>query len=213
MSAKFFFDHLDGFIPGAVGEPGARTFVLQARAGEQVVTFKMEKEQVAMLGRYLAQEADRLGGAPADRDVAGLLEPVTPCWVVGTLSAAVDPETRRVHITAEELVLEDLDDDDPFTEEYLDDPDEDLLDELLAAEFPDDVDDDLDDPDGEVDEALRDEIEQLVGPHGVARFEISLGQAVAFAEIAEELMSAGRPPCRLCGRPMEPAGHACPRWN
>lgn len=202
MSEKFFFEHLDGFIPGAVGQPGARTFVLQARQGEQVVTFKMEKEQVAMLGRYLAQEAARLGGAEPDRDVTGLLEPVEPCWVVGTLSAAVDPETMRVHITAEELVLDDPDDPDGdlFTEEYLDRPDSD----------PDDEEDEDDDG---LDDLLMDEVAQILSVHGVARFELTLGQAVAFAELAEELMSAGRPPCRLCGRPMDPAGHACPRWN
>lgn len=202
MSEKFFFEHLDGFIPGAVGEPGARTFVLQARLGDQVVTFKMEKEQVAMLGRYLAQESARLGGAEPDRDVAGLVEPVEPCWIVGTLSAAVDPDTCRVHITAEELVLDDTERDEDgglFAEEYLDDPDDDLDDDP-------DLDDDLDD-------LLMDEVAQLLSVSGVARFEISLGQAVAFAELAEELMAAGRPPCRLCGRPMEPGGHACPRWN
>ena len=41
----------------------------------------------------------------------------------------------------------------------------------------------------------------------------TLGQAMAFAEQAEELVTSGRQPCRLCGRPMEPGGHACPRWN
>lgn len=46
-----------------------------------------------------------------------------------------------------------------------------------------------------------------------ARFTIHGGQAAAFAEAAAELMAAGRPPCRLCGAPMEPSGHACPRWN
>ena len=28
-----------------------------------------------------------------------------------------------------------------------------------------------------------------------------------------ELVAAGRPPCRLCGRPIDPDGHACPRMN
>lgn len=46
-----------------------------------------------------------------------------------------------------------------------------------------------------------------------ARFVMRAGQAAAFAEAAAELMSAGRPPCRLCGAPMDPSGHACPRWN
>jgi len=31
-------------------------------------------------------------------------------------------------------------------------------------------------------------------------------------EIAE-IVAAGRPPCPLCGAPMDPAGHVCPRSN
>ena len=27
------------------------------------------------------------------------------------------------------------------------------------------------------------------------------------------LVEAGRPPCPLCGMPMDPTGHRCPRWN
>lgn len=46
-----------------------------------------------------------------------------------------------------------------------------------------------------------------------ARFTIRAGQAAAFAEAAAELMAAGRAQCRLCGAPMDPSGHACPRWN
>jgi len=26
-------------------------------------------------------------------------------------------------------------------------------------------------------------------------------------------MAAGRPPCSLCGQPLDPEGHACPRLN
>lgn len=46
-----------------------------------------------------------------------------------------------------------------------------------------------------------------------ARFRLSRAQVVAFIEQARELMSAGRPPCYLCGLPMEPTGHPCPRLN
>lgn len=46
-----------------------------------------------------------------------------------------------------------------------------------------------------------------------ARFTIRGEQAAAFAEAAAELMAAGRAQCRLCGAPMDPSGHACPRWN
>ncbi|MFM7062838.1 MAG: DUF3090 family protein [Actinomycetes bacterium] len=199
MSPQFEFDRVDGFVVGTVGEPGARTFYLQARVGNAVTSFKMEKEQVAMLGRYLAQVVGTMGGAAPDRDVAGLVEPVEPQWAVGTLSALVDEDARTVQITAEELLLdEDLDE----------------LEETFDPGLPDD----LDDPDEELgyaeDDELVEQLEELLGIRGrTAEFTLTLGQAMAFAEQAEELVAAGRRPCRLCGRPMEPDGHDCPRWN
>ena len=42
---------------------------------------------------------------------------------------------------------------------------------------------------------------------------ISRAQVRAFIERAEELMAGGRPPCRVCGAPLDPEGHACPRAN
>jgi uncharacterized repeat protein (TIGR03847 family) len=59
--------------------------------------------------------------------------------------------------------------------------------------------------------------EQLVEedePEGDSlRVIISRSQVRAFIERAEELMAGGRPPCRVCGAPMDPEGHACPRAN
>jgi uncharacterized repeat protein (TIGR03847 family) len=46
-----------------------------------------------------------------------------------------------------------------------------------------------------------------------ARFRLTLAQVVAFVEHARDLVAAGRPPCYLCGLPMEPTGHPCPRLN
>ena len=46
-----------------------------------------------------------------------------------------------------------------------------------------------------------------------ARFRLTRAQVAAFVEVARELVSAGRPPCYLCGRPMDAAGHACARLN
>jgi uncharacterized repeat protein (TIGR03847 family) len=47
----------------------------------------------------------------------------------------------------------------------------------------------------------------------VARFSLSLEQAAAFAIAATSLVEAGRPPCPLCGLPLDPSGHDCPRTN
>jgi uncharacterized repeat protein (TIGR03847 family) len=45
------------------------------------------------------------------------------------------------------------------------------------------------------------------------RVELTRGQVQAFCRLAEETVAAGRPPCRWCGRPLDPDGHACPRMN
>jgi uncharacterized repeat protein (TIGR03847 family) len=45
------------------------------------------------------------------------------------------------------------------------------------------------------------------------RVGMSLAQTLAFIERARSVVSAGRPPCPLCGRPQGPTGHFCPRLN
>ena len=47
----------------------------------------------------------------------------------------------------------------------------------------------------------------------MARFTITRAQAAAFAIRATTLVEAGRPPCPLCGGPLDPSGHECPRTN
>jgi uncharacterized repeat protein (TIGR03847 family) len=45
------------------------------------------------------------------------------------------------------------------------------------------------------------------------RARIGADQAAGFVATSDELMVQGRPPCFLCGMPVDPAGHACPRLN
>jgi len=47
----------------------------------------------------------------------------------------------------------------------------------------------------------------------MARFLVTRAQAAAFAIRATSLVEAGRPPCPLCGLPLDPSGHRCPRTN
>src|SRR5580698_2071477 len=47
----------------------------------------------------------------------------------------------------------------------------------------------------------------------VLRVALSREQAAAFAIHATRLVEAGRPPCPLCGLPLDPSGHDCPRTN
>ena len=62
---------------------------------------------------------------------------------------------------------------------------------------------------GEPSEPLSDTPE---GPD-VLRVRLSPERALAFAQRAERVVAAGRPPCPLCGLPLDPEGHICPRQN
>ena len=46
-----------------------------------------------------------------------------------------------------------------------------------------------------------------------ARFRMTRAQVAAFIAVGDQLVQSGRPPCRLCGQPIDPEGHACPRLN
>jgi uncharacterized repeat protein (TIGR03847 family) len=46
-----------------------------------------------------------------------------------------------------------------------------------------------------------------------ARFLATREQMAALAIRAARLVEAGRPPCPLCGYPLDPSGHQCPRTN
>ncbi|HYS31851.1 MAG TPA: DUF3090 domain-containing protein [Streptosporangiaceae bacterium] len=50
------------------------------------------------------------------------------------------------------------------------------------------------------------------GP-AILRVTITAAAARAFAKRALQLITAGRPPCPLCGLPLDPSGHVCPRQN
>jgi uncharacterized repeat protein (TIGR03847 family) len=56
------------------------------------------------------------------------------------------------------------------------------------------------------------EVEAEAEP-ATARFRLTREQVAAFVVRAADLMAGGRPPCRLCGAPLDPEGHACPRLN
>jgi uncharacterized repeat protein (TIGR03847 family) len=50
------------------------------------------------------------------------------------------------------------------------------------------------------------------GPDAV-RVRITADAARAFIKRAERVVAAGRPPCPLCGLPLDAGGHVCPRQN
>jgi len=164
--SDFDLDEPDRFTAGAIGEPGARVFYLQAAQGTAVVSLRLEKQQVAALAQYLLGVLSDLPVVPPDElpTELELVEPVVPEWVVGTLSVAYDDSQDRIILQAEELV------------------------------------DEEEEEEGEVEA-------------GHARFHLTRAQVVAYCNHAEDLVASGRPPCPICGQPMDPDGHVCPRSN
>jgi uncharacterized repeat protein (TIGR03847 family) len=78
---------------------------------------------------------------------------------------------------------------------------------LVAAELTGDEDDDDDEDEEERDDPL------LGGRGATARILATREQMAALAIRATRLVESGRPPCPLCGYPLDPAGHQCPRTN
>jgi uncharacterized repeat protein (TIGR03847 family) len=61
-------------------------------------------------------------------------------------------------------------------------------------------------------EELRLEGDEVV-EGSTARFGVTVAQMRALVERGEELVAGGRPNCPLCGNPMNPDGHSCPKTN
>jgi uncharacterized repeat protein (TIGR03847 family) len=175
MSRSFDLPEADWATIGTVGEPGHRTFYLQARQGDRVVTLKLEKQQVATLAEFILEILSDLptpGDLP-DLATLDLIEPVLAEWAVGRIQLAYDNSADRVVILADEIGLVD----------------------------PDEADDDLESTLG------------IAPDLGTGRFGLTRSQAAGMAGRGIELVGAGRPPCALCGHPIEPEGHSCPRTN
>jgi uncharacterized repeat protein (TIGR03847 family) len=103
------FENPDRFVAGAVGQPGNRTFYLQAREGNRIVSVVLEKVQVALLAERLTQllaEVRERGAnvplepAPADIDTAPLDEPINETFRVGTMAIVWDGDDESTVVEA-----------------------------------------------------------------------------------------------------------------
>ncbi|CAN5825351.1 MAG: DUF3090 family protein [Actinomycetota bacterium] len=117
MGDSFEIDPVDWVTAGAVGEPGRRTFYLQARRAHDLLALVVEKAQVQWLAQLAQELLSRVGVTvtPDDLDANAqqLLEPVVATWRAGSLSLGMDEEGQRFLLEAEQL----LDDDDETQEE------------------------------------------------------------------------------------------------
>jgi uncharacterized repeat protein (TIGR03847 family) len=185
------FDPPERFVVGTVGEPGQRTFFIQARAGARMVSVALEKQQVAALAERVDELLDQIlddgssaelvpAVAPHDLDdQAPLEQPIEEEFRAGTMTLSWDPGINRV-------VIEVF----PITDEVLVGPEDDeLAGELTGEAFVE--------PE----------------PEEVLLVRITPGTARAFALRAGRVVEAGRPSCPFCGGPVDPAGHLCVRAN
>jgi uncharacterized repeat protein (TIGR03847 family) len=99
----FIFDEPDRFVAGTVGEPGDRTFYLQARKGGALVSVGLEKAQVAALAERLDDLLDAVD-APTAQTIADehdLEQPVVELFRVGAMALAWDAGNDAVVIEAQ----------------------------------------------------------------------------------------------------------------
>ncbi len=189
MSRRIFvFDPPDQFIAGTVGVPGDRTFYLQARRRATIVSVALEKVQVAVL-------AERLGALlDAVRDAGREVPEPTAERAARMAGRGIDtprlaePVVESFRVAAMTLAWDDA-------------RDQVVIEARAASE------------DGTVDlEEAEDDDDDDEGPD-LLRVRISAGAALEFAHEAAQVVAAGRPPCPLCGQPLNPEGHICPRRN
>lgn len=116
MSPAFEIDPVEVLTAGAVGEPGRRTFFVQARRGTDHVTLLCEKQQVGLLAEMLGELLERIDedeiGDPAIDPALELSEPLEPDFRVGQMAVGYDPARDLVLLQCDEYLDEDDEDDD-----------------------------------------------------------------------------------------------------
>lgn len=123
------FDPPERFVAGTVGEPGGRTFFLQARSGQRMISVALEKQQVAVLAERIDELLDEVMAstgnetlipavAPVGLDDSEPLEqPIDEQFRAGTMTLSWDPGIARVVIEVFPLTETAEEDEDPEPEE------------------------------------------------------------------------------------------------
>ena len=168
------------------GEPGLRTFRVDAHSGSAISSVWMEKEQLLQLGVYLRDMVGRLSKEDRDKE-SDLREDV---WSGGDLN---------IDFKAGQMLLSYDKDSNAF---YLQAYERENI-ELPEGDFPQGS----EGSDPQSDDANENPETESVG------YWITTAQAIVLGEESLKICAAGRPTCFLCGQPINPDGHACPRAN
>ena len=118
----------DRVVVGTIGLPGARTFYLQVRAGTQIVSIALEKQQAAQLAEKIDEILDQLitvegnpfsvpTSTPIELVDNDQLEAVQEQFRTGAMSLGWDPTTAQVVIEAYPITDVDADDNDESLDE------------------------------------------------------------------------------------------------
>ena len=168
------------------GEPGLRTFRVDAHSGSAISSVWMEKEQLLQLGVYLRDMVGRLSKEDRDKE-SDLREDV---WSGGDLN--IDFKAGQM------LLSYDKDSNAFYLQAY----------ERENIELPEgDSPHGSEGSDPQSDDANENPETESVG------YWITTAQAIVLGEESLKICAAGRPTCFLCGQPINPDGHACPRAN
>ena len=158
-STSFDFERVTRVTAGAIGQPGKRAFYLQLRAGRELISLAIEKDQLRTLAERLQEVFSKVSASPPERLPDMKLEqPIDPLWRVGFMTLTYSADDRAFEVSLVELVDEGAE---PAT----------------------------------------------------GRFHASLAQMQALATHAPGVIAAGRPPCPMCGGPIDHDGGVCPRLN
>ena len=109
----FEFDPVDDLGAGAFGRPGDRTFVIQARKGQAVLSVLVEKEQVRLLAAEANQFLDRIAEEDPEEPVAlagalaGAVTEDEPLFRARLIGIGYDPERHLVLIELREDATDD----------------------------------------------------------------------------------------------------------
>ncbi len=194
MPVVHSYDPPERFVAGTVGEPGARTFFLQARAGSRVTSVSCEKQQVQILARETDELLDKLiesgetrGTVPAVTpvdlaDSQPLENPIEEEFRAGTITLSWDGEDERIVIEVFSVT-------EPTPTEPGPEAGPSAEGETAGAEV------------------------QEPEPEELLLVRLTPPQARAFCSRSENVVEAGRESCPFCGGPMDPSGHLCPRAN
>ncbi|MGY5317935.1 DUF3090 domain-containing protein [Neomicrococcus lactis] len=115
------FDWPDRFVVGTIGVPGARTFYLQVRAGAQLISFVLEKQQSTDLAEKIDEILDELRSlegnpysVPTSTPIELVdnepLEPAHEQFRIGIMSLGWDPTSAQIILEAYPVTIVDAED-------------------------------------------------------------------------------------------------------